>query len=88
MMNQADYETIASVLAEINREDSLWDIAADMATQLCASNPTFDPLRFMAMVMGHPVGVESLANHSHALGLRLDAMAAKEERRKRMAQAG
>jgi hypothetical protein len=69
-MNRAEYEAVASGLneAEGDRETKI-NVALEIATNLCATNDRFDPVRFL-----HQTGLNlteaEIASYSHTLDLR------------------
>lgn len=70
MMNRAEYEAVASGIneAEGDRETKV-TIALEIATNLCATNDRFDPVRFLQQT-GLDLTPDEVAEYSHTLLLR------------------
>lgn len=69
-MNRAEYEAVASGIneAEGDRETKI-SVALEIATNLCATNDRFDPVRFLQQT-GLALTPSEVAEYSHTLRLR------------------
>jgi len=70
MMNRAEYEAVASGINEADGDrETKVTVALEIATNLCATNDRFDPVRFLAQT-GLDLTPEEVAEYSHTLLLR------------------
>lgn len=69
-MNRAEYEAVASGINEADgdRETKI-AVALEIATNLCATNERFDPVRFLSNT-GLALSADEIAEYSHTLRLR------------------
>jgi hypothetical protein len=70
MMNRAEYEAVASGIHEADGDrETKVTVALEVATNLCATNDRFDPVRFLQQT-GLGLTADEIADYSHTLLLR------------------